>query len=167
MKGMTKTQSPVFDPDDEACHVALQQLRDVLDHLGFTVRKKTASEATLRVYPRGYGRYPLLNPRFHSHATYQGKRRRGGFLVLSVLSTGDDRLDHELRDFPSSTDCEFVAGGATDAVYLHHGDFVVPLKYSGKHGDEIDFRALGESLLKVRQHLREVQSPAPTSQQTG
>lgn len=91
-------QSPVFDPDGEACHVALQQLHDVLDHLGFSVRKKAASEATLRVYLRGYGRYPLLNPRFHSHATCQGKYRPGGFLVL--LSKGDDHLDQQLRGLP-------------------------------------------------------------------
>ena len=90
-------------------------------------------------------------------AMYQGRRRRGGFLVISVLSKGDDRLDQELRAFASSKDCEFVAAGTTDAGYHHHGDFVVPLKYSAKRND-VDFQALGGSLLKVRQHLRTVQS---------
>jgi hypothetical protein len=60
-----------------------------------------------------------------------------------------------------------VATGAANGGYFHHGDFVVPLKYSGKHDDEIDFKAIGDSLLKLRQHLRKVQSPAATSQQTG
>lgn len=143
----------VFDPKAEACHAALEQLRDLLDHLGFSVRKKAPGEAALRVYPRGYGRYPLLNPRFHSHATHLGKRRGGGFLVLTVLSKGDDRLDQDLRTFASSAACDFVSSGRIDGEYYHHGDFVVPLTYLGQHGDEIDFRAIGEPLLNVRHHF--------------
>ncbi len=71
--------------------------------------------------------------------------------MLTVLSKGDDRLDQDLRTFASSAACDFVSAGRTDGAYYHHGDFVVPLTYLGQLGDEIDFRAIGEPLLKVRQ----------------
>ena len=151
---LARTQLSVFDSDSEACHSALQELRIVLDHLGFTVRKKAAGEATLRVYPRRYGRYPLLNPRFESRAIGGRRRRGGGFLVFTVYSKGDERLDEHLREFPSEQGCEFVAAGTAVGIYYHHGDFVIPLEYTGPSGDEVNFKALGEPLLRMRRHLQ-------------
>src|SRR5687767_4802797 len=119
--------SPLFDPDSEACHAALEDLRDALIGLGFAVRKKATNEATLRVYPRGFGRYPLLNPRFQQHAMYKGNHQDSGFVVFTVLSKGDDVLDHALRSIPSMDDCDFVPGSTAVGIYHHHGDFVVPL----------------------------------------
>jgi len=43
----------LYDHHSEACHAALQQLRDVFDAIGFKVRKKSAGESTLRVYIKG------------------------------------------------------------------------------------------------------------------
>ncbi len=51
----------LYAPGSDACHLALRQLWDVFDHLGFKVVKKSANETTLRVYPERMHRYPLLN----------------------------------------------------------------------------------------------------------
>lgn len=148
------SQRNLFNPDSAACHSALQQLWVVLDHLGFKVRKKSSRESTLRVYPKRSNQYPLVNPRFESHAAYRGKRTVGAFVVFSVFSKGDERLDQHLRAFPLTQRCEFIATGVPVSRYYHHGDFVLPLTFAGTRNDEIDFLALGEPLLKMRQHLQ-------------
>ena len=79
MQRLSPAQRKIFDPDSPACHSALQQLAVVHDNLGFTVRKESPREATLRVYPRGSRRYPLLNARFTSLAVYSGKMVAGAF----------------------------------------------------------------------------------------
>jgi hypothetical protein len=132
----------------------LRELAIVLDHLGFRVRKKSPREATLRVYPFGFQRYPLLNPRFTSEALYRGKTVRGAFLEINVWSKGDDRLDQHLRAFGSTNICEFVATGRPRPRYFHHGYFVIPVTFADARAEEIHFTILGRSLRSVRDHLR-------------
>ena len=151
---MTEAQQDIFVPYSEASESALQQLAVVLDQLGFTVRKKSSNESTLRVYPRGYGQYPLINPRFEPDAMYGGTLVNGSFLECDVWSKGDDRLDNVLRGFLSNPECEFVATGRRGKVYFHHGDLVLPVRFTNPQSDEIDFASLGRSLQAVRDHLQ-------------
>ena len=147
-------EQALCNPKTESCHAALQHLRDVLDHLGFTVRKKPPQEATLRVYPNGFNNYPLLNPRFEPTATSHGNAGDKCVLVFTVLSKGDELLDQHLRRFASIPECEFLPDGSQHGRYFYHGDFLLPVSFTGTHGDEVDFGALGESLKKMRQHLQ-------------
>jgi hypothetical protein len=62
-------------------------------------------------------------------------------------------LDQHLRAFASTQGCDFIATGVPGRYY-HHGDFVLPLTFTGTRNDDIDFVALRESLLKMRQHLQ-------------
>jgi hypothetical protein len=151
---LSTAERAIFEPGSAACHAALQELALVLQHLGFTVRKKSARESTLRVYPRGHHRYPLLNPRFTRDPVVRVKRQSDGYLECAVWSKGDDRLDHHLRSFQSTPECEFVATGLPGEPYFHHGDFVMPVDLVRSTRGEVDFASLGRCLQVVRNHLQ-------------
>ena len=139
----------LFDPDSETCHVALENLSVALDQLGFKVRKKSAQEATLRVYPERHNEYPLLNPRFVADAIYRGTREAGGFLVVNVLSKGNAALDERLRNFNSKEDIEFIATDHDSGGYHYHGEFVVPLKGAATSAESIVFDGIREPLREI------------------
>jgi hypothetical protein len=146
----------LYEPNSEACHRALEDLRVVLDHLGFKVNKKAAREATLRVYLTKRGRYPLLNPRFEPTAAELDANLDTECLDFTVLSKGDDgSLDRHLLSFPSSDQCTFVRVATASGRYYCHGHFIIPVRFSGATGsEEIDFVNLGAPLGSILSHLR-------------
>lgn len=154
-RSMTRPRD-LCDPHSDVCHAALEQLSDVLDHLGFTVRKKSPREATLRVYPNGYNNYPLLNPRFEVNPMKAGQRTSGCSVVFTVLSRGDELLDQGLRRFASTRDCAFLPAGTQRGRYFHHGDFVLPIKLASGSDSGVDFASLADSLKMMRQYLQAI-----------
>ena len=54
----------LYTYNSDASHLALRQLWDLLQALGFKLAKKSARETTIRAYPSKHKQYPLLNPRF-------------------------------------------------------------------------------------------------------
>lgn len=108
----------VFVPSTDANHHALQELAGILKDAGFAVGKKVRQEATLRVYPKKWHEYPLLNPVFAN-----------GELYIRVLS---DRIEDSLNDVLVSAanqivGCEFVPVGSTGKPYCDYGYLVFAL----------------------------------------
>lgn len=153
----------LYEVGSDGCHLALGQLRDVLDQLGFKVAKKAARETTLRAYPTSFAKYPLLNPRFEPDAEDLDSRLNTECLNVTVLSKGDDgSLDRQLRAFPSDGTCAFVPVGIAVSGYNCHGHFVVPLRFSGEPGnEEINWGVLGTGLSGMLRHLRQSPLAAP------
>lgn len=100
---------------------------------------------TIRVYPRVWGDYPLLNPRFVAPP----------FLCIFTYSKSDD-LDRKLARFPSSDTCWFenqskrIHGG-----YRYHGFFVIALQFwrDARGALGIDYDALAPDLERIRELL--------------
>ena len=120
----------LYDGESEANSSALEDLRDVLDHIGFKVHKKRSSEDTLRVYLVSGRPYPLLNPRF-VRRSFSGLKGRD-FLEVNVLSKGDEELDRRLRAYAPTTSCAFFPDGSKSPPYFYHGVFAVPLHFRDK-----------------------------------
>ena len=80
----------LYEPGSDAQHLALRQLWDVLDHLGFRLATKTARETTLRAYPTKFRQYPLLNPRFEADAGDLDAKFDTECLNVTTLSKGDN-----------------------------------------------------------------------------
>jgi hypothetical protein len=148
------TSGNLYSFDSKAYYWALDQLRDLLLDIGFTVNKhnEVRPEKTLRVYTTRSREYPLLNPYFRPTAVQWGEMYDIECLDVRVLSRFDDgRLDRELGTFASIPACTFHAlpPGATDKLH-YHGDFILPLGFTGKPGkEEIDFAALRVPLTQI------------------
>ena len=157
MKGAT---GDLYEPGSDACHLALRQLWDVVDHVGFKVVKKSATETTLRMYPARIHQYPLLNPRFESHAE-DGADFQGECLVITALSKEADLvLNEHLKAFHHD-EGRFIFDGGFVSGYYVVGCFVIPVHFSeAGHSLAIDFVRLGGVLAAILRHLR--QSPAAT-----
>lgn len=151
---LKKVSGNLYDSDSEACSVALEELRDLLLNVGFTVYKKAVREATLRVYPTKPATYPLLNPCFVEKDQVHGAES----LTVHVLSRKDNGgIDRQLATFTSTPACSFVAYPAgSPKYYRHHGDFILPLNFSGEPGaQEIDFASLRAPLTQILHLLRQ------------
>jgi hypothetical protein len=152
----------LYDPYSKAHHLALEQLKGVLDASGFKVHKKRASEATLRVYiEEGRNKYPLLNPRFELWSESSGVAESSDCLFFDLLSKkGTDGvldLDQALSTFPSTSECRFVPEGKDGRTYHDHGFFVLPLSFNGKPGEEcIDFASLKGGLVQIHDFLTKI-----------
>ncbi|MFN0199292.1 MAG: hypothetical protein ACKVT0_21290 [Planctomycetaceae bacterium] len=152
------TSDDPFEKGSESNHRALETLSDVLKEIGFSVRKKTRSESTLRVYPKRLNQYPLLNPRFVRSA------QSNYYLEVTVLSKDDDhKLDDILATFENTPDCTFISLSESTQGYRYHGRFVVPLNYLGNAGTvEPSFSELSRPLTEIHRFLvMAMQSPRP------
>jgi hypothetical protein len=98
MSGSTyRDHDGIFRMGSEANHDALESLAEILKDAGFSVRKKSPKESTLRVYVTKPNSYPLLNPRFVD-----------GRLEITVLSKGEDKfLDGTLASTSGLDGCGF------------------------------------------------------------
>lgn len=154
----------LYSTDSKAYHWALEQLRDHLVAIGFTVNKKHAGEATLRVYPAWPIRYPLLNPRFWPTAVKLDKMLDTESLVMEVLSRSNDAgIERQLATFTSTRACAFSAQPfISPKYYRNYGAFILPLRFMGEPGkQEIDFAALKVPLTEIR-NLLSLGSPGQT-----
>ncbi|MHC4875972.1 MAG: hypothetical protein ACYTGL_05695 [Planctomycetota bacterium] len=107
----------IFRIGSEANHDALESLAEILKDAGFTVRKKSPKESTLRVYVTKPNSYPLLNPRFVD-----------GRLEITVLSKGEDEsIDCILASLSSLDSCGFESMNETTGDYRYHGIITVPI----------------------------------------
>ena len=152
----------LYSPDSESCTLALEQLRDLLLDIGFKVNKRSAGEATLRVYPPP-ARYPLLNPRFRPGLAQGEKFRDTECLGIAVLSRTDDAgIERQLSAFTPTPACAFVPYPfVEDKNYRLYGVFVLPLRFLGTPGkQEIDFASMKAPLAQILQFL---QSAAPAT----
>ena len=146
------TSGNLYSTDSEAYHWALEQLRDHLVAIGFTVNKKARSERTLRVYPTRSREYPLLNPYFRSTAVQLGEIYDVECLFVRVLSRANDgSLDRQLGTFVSTQACSFHAFSPRATDKLHsRGAFILPIRFLGKPDkQEIDFAALRAPLAQI------------------
>jgi hypothetical protein len=147
----------LYDNQSEACHLALEQLREMLDAIGFKVRKKSPRESTLRVYIEGC-QYPLLNPRFESSPECFGVRGHKESLVFTVISRDlGNRLDRALGAFPSTDQCTFSPDASDQPDgYRRHGFFLLPLSFNGEPGEQqVDLVALKGGLIEMRDFLKQ------------
>jgi hypothetical protein len=146
----------LYTGHSEASDLALRQLGDVMTELGYKVRKKSAHEDTLRVYPSTYCQYPLLNPRFRATKADLDEDWDKECLELSVWSKGKSnglrRYLSYLEKFRSTKDCAFLGPEEPwfSGDYPLCGWFVMPLRFLG-HGPnvKIDFTGLTESLRRT------------------
>jgi hypothetical protein len=150
----------LYDPYSGAHHLALEQLKGVLDAIGFKVHKKRASEATLRVYVHG-NKYPILNPRFELWPEPSDVAESRECLFFDVGSKkgsgGVLDLDQALTTFPSTSECRFVPEGKDGRTYHNHGFFVLPLSFSGEPGEKcIDFASLEGALVQMHDFLNKI-----------
>ena len=117
------SEAGLFVGGSELNHLALERLAELLKDIGFSVRKKSRTEGTLRVYVKKQNEYPLLNPRF----VQSGPSER--CLRIWVLSKGNDpTLDLVLASFENTPDCTFVPLSETSNQYRYHGSFEIPLR---------------------------------------
>ena len=145
----------LYEPRSDACHLALRQLWDVFDHLGFKLVKKSATEATLRVYPSRIHQYPLLNPRFEPHAEDWGVDFDGDCLVITTLSREADPVFSDHVNAFRHDEGTFVIGGEFASGYYIVGCFVIPVRFTGVGASTtIDFVRLGGALAAILRHLR-------------
>jgi hypothetical protein len=135
----------------EACHLALRQLWEQLQRMGFTLDRKRPQESTLRVYASRQTRYPLLNPRFEPTARALKEDLDFECLVFTVLSRSDGSLiSRHLARFASQRDCVFVPDGFQQDDYIYHGHFVLPIGFIPQGAtSSIDFCALQKPLTRI------------------
>jgi len=120
------TRAAIFEAGSEQNHIAFEYLAELLKDIGFSVRKKNRTEATLRVYPKKQNQYPLLNPRFVRPA------RSSGQLEIAVLSKDDSNsLDAALSTFQNTPARSFSPLSDIADGYRYHGKFIVPFTFSG------------------------------------
>jgi hypothetical protein len=135
----------------EACHLALRQLWDQLQTMGFTLDRKRPHESTLRVYASREREYPLLNPRFEPTAT--GLKHDLDFecLVFTALSRSNGSLiSRHLARFPSQRDCVFVPDRFQKSDYNYHGHLVLPVEFIPQGAtSSIDFCTLEKPLTRI------------------
>jgi hypothetical protein len=145
----------LYEPGSDACHLALRQLWDVFDHLGFKVVKKSANETTLRVYPERMHQYPLLNPRFEAHAEDWGTDFDGDCLVITALAKEPDPvLNEHLKTF-NHDEGTFIFDGESAGGYYIVGCFIIPVHFTETvESAAIDFVRLGGALAAILRHLR-------------
>ncbi len=152
---MSGARHDLFEEGSDANNSALEMLAEALRDIGFRVRKKSPIEHTLRVYPRKYGQYPLLNPRFMADAVHINPAWNKEGVVVSVLSKGQEAsIDTLLSSFRSET-CVFSADNAQGQYrYRYHGAFFIPLCFEGEKGNEvIDLAALSQSFVEIHRRL--------------
>lgn len=138
----------LYAPGSEAATLALNQLDELLTDLGFCVGHKKG-EGTLRVYPRKYGKYPLLNPVFQASAVWLDPNLNFDVLVITVLSRNRVKgLDAALSRYQSGGACAFIADKfKSENSYTYHGHFVLPVMFENHpDGSTIRFAALDAPL---------------------
>jgi hypothetical protein len=147
---MAPNKGDPCDDKSDACHAALEQLREILLAIGFHVYKKQARYATLQVYLARGSKYPLLNPRFCRYTTDGGGVIDS--LEITVISKedheGHERLKERVRDFIATPACFLIPDQEpAPGGYFYQGRFVFPLKFIGPTGShQIDFKALRKPL---------------------
>jgi hypothetical protein len=147
----------LYTDNSEALHVALRQLWDALNELGFKLSRKPDHERTIRAYPLKHKQYPLLNPRFSPTAAWLDDAWDKECLDFTVLSKGDGAiLDRQLRAFCSTKDCAYIAQPfePRNGYYNYHGHFLFPVAFKGKAPNEIDFLALRQPLTRMLDFLK-------------
>lgn len=147
----------LYSANSGACNLALEQLRDLLLDIGFKVHKKTAGQATLRVYPAWPARYPLLNPRFSPTAVALAESSETECLMVGVLSRVDDPgIESRLAAFTPTPACLFTTHPFVAARYYRlYGSFILPLRFLGERDNqEIDFASLKVPLTQILEFLR-------------
>lgn len=150
----------VFEGGSRANHEALNDLREILEHLGFRVVKKIDKEDTLRAYPERLHSYPLLNPRF-VRTIVRGLSGRS-FVEISAWSRGDDRLRAHLRTYRPTPESKFVvAKGDPNTLrtvdpnmLVLHGRFYIRVHFRDRARSSPDLNALGVALKDLRNFLR-------------
>jgi hypothetical protein len=136
----------------------LDDLSEVLREVGFSVRKRPARELTLRVYPNGFGSYPLLNPRLESSGQAFGLPNVHECFVFTVVSRGpSESLDTALASFVSSAQCSFVPTHGRHSGYTYHGFFVLPVRRQAQPaGQEVELASLKVPLKQLREFLQRI-----------
>lgn len=154
LKGATGS---LYTYQSDASHLALGQLWDVMNEIGFKVVRKHGNETTLRAYPVKIVQYPLLNPRFYPTANWIDPSFDKECLIFTVLSMEKNvRLDKQLRNFHSTKQCKFIPDPhKSEDGYYYHGHFVLPTPFKGKRTNfEIDFETLKKPLSKILVFLK-------------
>jgi hypothetical protein len=141
----------LYTSESEASHLALTQLRDQLLDIGYRVVRKSTRETTLRVYAPLQQRYPLLNPWFAATASWLDESLDYECLIFTVYSRASDPLLFRyLTEFPSRRECRFIPDPVNQIVgYTQHGYFVLPVAFTGRRRDAIDFQGLREPLTRL------------------
>ena len=157
MRRIKGASGDLFDHDSDAHHLALEQLAIRLRAIGFVVRKKSAREGTLRVYPTKMLQYPLLNPRFFPDFAVNDDVYEFENLGIDVWSQGDgvdtctmpcsrETLHRYLEKF----DGIFLPYPHPFRGYYSHGNFILGVEFQA---NKIDFNALDKPLRKLWQFL--------------
>ena len=138
----------LYTYNSDASHLALLQLWNLLNDIGFKLIKKHVNETTLRVYPIKHRQYPLLNPRFEPTAAWLDDGWDKECINFTVLSRGNNSgLDKKLMKFESKKDCTYIANPFESRDgYNYHGHFLLPLLFKN---NEIDFENIKQQLLRM------------------
>lgn len=141
---------------DKANSQALDDLRELLRAVGFYVRKRAPQEMTLRVYPRGFGSYPLLNPRFVESGQDVGDAGAGERLVFTVVSQrGSVSPESWLGNLSENAEWTYVPLGEDRGRYRYHGQYVFSVRRSSEPvPGAIDLASLRSPLLKLKEFLK-------------
>lgn len=145
----------IYDKHSEASHLALEQLREVMQEIGFIALKRRRHESTIRAYPVKYGQYPLLNPRYEPSVAWLDENWDKECLVFWVWSKRPV-LNRKLKTFHSTNQCSFFPDQYENYEgYYLHGYFVLPLQFEGKGTIKgINFKALRHPLMKMLEFLK-------------
>jgi hypothetical protein len=146
----------LYTVGSDASHLALTQLCEVLESLGFYVVKKARRESTLRVYPQRHLRYPLLNPVFEATASWLAPDLDFDCILMPVLSPGRmPRLRRQLKKVRSTRQCTFIPELFDHPNgYTYNGDFVLRVTFQGREPEsQIDFGPLRQPLQQIRSFL--------------
>lgn len=147
----------LYTYNSDASHLALSQLWELLQELGFKLAKTSARETTIRAYPSKHQQYPLLNPRFCPTAAELDEAWDRECLDFTVISKGNGALlDRRLGKFRSMKACAFIVDPfEASNGYYYHGHFIFPLEFVGKAASrEIDFTALRQPLARMLDFLK-------------
>ncbi|MGD8780036.1 MAG: hypothetical protein PVH88_13860 [Ignavibacteria bacterium] len=138
----------LYTYNSDASHLALGQLWNLLNEIGFKLIKKSSTETTIRVYPIKHRQYPLLNPRFEPTAAWLDEALDKEYINFTVLSRGNNSgLDKKLMKFKSKKDCTYIANPFKSRDgYNYHGHFLLPLLFKN---DAIDFDSIKQPLVRM------------------
>jgi hypothetical protein len=148
VKEIPGAEGDLYEPASRSHHLALEQLKPVLESLGFRVRTKPQKEKTLRVYVGSIGIPPLLNPRFQRSTAGKGRSTQREVLAITVLSKGDRMLSARLEALPRTQSLDFRRVEEFEQDYYVHGTFQIPLAFTPD--GHIDFSAITPALREVR-----------------
>jgi hypothetical protein len=141
-----------------ASDMALEELRTLMNQVGFTVARKVRGHSTLRAYPVRMHQYPLLNPRFvRSAATFLNLDIAPDVesLVISTLSrSADPDFRGRLHAFSSSADIAFLKNPHRVSGYHCYGYFVIATIHRDDAAEELDFFEFHQPLSTILDFLR-------------